>query len=160
MPTVCSSLGMEFVGQSVGQGRKRRGLTVKQVGELSRPGRYSDGNELYLHVREGGSKQWIVRHTAAGHKRRDIGIGPADAVSLADARIEALEIKKTIRAGDDPIDQRKRDDSEHTFKKVADEVWRHNRPSWRNPKHADQWINTLRSYAFRRCSSRSSRRAS
>lgn len=136
------------MGQTVGQGRKRNGLTVKQVGELTRPGRYSDGNGLYLHVRSGGSKQWIVRYTAAGHKRRDISIGPADAVSLADARIEAHEIRKAIRAGDDPIDQRKRDDSEHTFEKVADEVWLHNRPSWRNPKHADQWINTLRSYAF------------
>jgi integrase len=31
---------------------------------------------------------------------------------------------------------------------VTKRLWESMKPGWKNPKHADQWINTLRAYAF------------
>jgi len=38
-----------------------RKLTTKIIRELDLPGRYADGNVLYLHIRRGGSRQWLLR---------------------------------------------------------------------------------------------------
>jgi integrase len=35
-----------------------------------------------------------------------------------------------------------------TFQAAAEAVHAHRNPAWRNGKHSDQWINTLRTYAF------------
>jgi integrase len=35
-----------------------------------------------------------------------------------------------------------------TFEQAARQVHETLKPGWKNPKHSDQWINTLRDYAF------------
>jgi hypothetical protein len=57
-------------------------LFVKQVRE---PGVYRDGQGLLLRVFESGAKRWVLRVTARG-RRRDVGLGSASEVSLAEAR--------------------------------------------------------------------------
>ena len=37
-------------------------LTVRTLRQLTEPGRYTDGDGLHLHVRKGGSRQWILRN--------------------------------------------------------------------------------------------------
>ena len=49
-------------------------LTKKQVGEISKPGRYGDGNGLYLLIAPSGTKNWIQRVRLNG-KRTDKGLG-------------------------------------------------------------------------------------
>jgi Arm DNA-binding domain len=66
---------------------------VLRVKSLSAPGRYGDGNGLYLIVDPSGAKRWVLRTVIQG-KRRDIGLGGLRLVSLADARAKAWEYRK------------------------------------------------------------------
>lgn len=122
-------------------------LNAKKIRELRIPGRYGDGNGLYLHVREGGSRQWVLRTTVQG-RRRDISLGSVDIVSLADARDKAHELRKAAKQGLDPLDERRKGEGVPTYQEAAEVVWRENRETWKNRKHAEQWINTQRTYAF------------
>ena len=55
-------------------------LTALKAKNLSKPGRYGDGNGLYLNISKGGSKSWIQRLTIEG-SRRNMGLGGYSAVS-------------------------------------------------------------------------------
>lgn len=123
-------------------------LTVRRVTEISKPGRYSDGDGLYLHVRRGGSKQWIVRYVGTDGKRHDMSLGSLSKLTLAQARIEAGDVRRDVLNGTNPIVARQLEQTNTKFEHVAYEVWQNQKPTWRNPKHSDQWINTLRTYAF------------
>ena len=91
-----------------------------------------------------------------GTKRREMGLGAYPGVTLADARRRARELRETVDKGIDPLAQRqaaKQDlratqQREMTFKKAAELYIEAREPSWRNPKHAQQWENTLASYAY------------
>lgn len=122
-------------------------LNTKKIRELSEPGRYSDGAGLYLHIREGGSRQWLLRLTVQG-KRKDIGLGSASLVTLTEAREAAHAMRKAARQGVDPLHERRRNKTIPTYREAAQHVWQANRETWSNPKHADQWINTQTTYAY------------
>ncbi|PPR24432.1 MAG: hypothetical protein CFH40_00851, partial [Alphaproteobacteria bacterium MarineAlpha10_Bin3] len=64
-------------------------MTKDRFGNAHAPGRHGDGGGLYLVVSDAGSRKWVLRFQVNG-KRRDIGLGSATSVSLADAR-EAVE---------------------------------------------------------------------
>jgi integrase len=88
-------------------------------------------------------------------KRRDIGIGSANHVGLAEARQKAAETRRAIREGVDPIEAKRaaaaaatEEEKVPTFAKVAEMVHREHAPSWRNAKHAAQWMSTLETYAL------------
>ncbi len=66
-------------------------LTAVAVRALTVPGRYGDGDGLYVDIAPGGARTWIVRVQASG-KRRDIGLGSLKLVGLSDARTEAADI--------------------------------------------------------------------
>ena len=51
--------------------RIKNKLTPLALKKINHPGRYSDGNNLYLKVEETGSKRWILRLRING-RRRDI----------------------------------------------------------------------------------------
>jgi integrase len=133
-------------------------LAVKNAG----PGRHGDGGGLSLLVKPNGGKFWTFRAMIDG-KSRDIGLGPAggpDAVSLADARDRAADLRREVRAGRDPIAERERAKAEAaaaeqaariagiTFREVAESFVRSNREGWRNAKHRQQWANTLETYVY------------
>src|SRR5262245_56292594 len=82
-------------------------LTATAVRAATRPGRYGDGNGLYLVVGRSNSASWMVRVEKDG-RRRDIGLGSARLVSLPAARKKAARIKSQIAAGLDPIAVRNR----------------------------------------------------
>ena len=119
-------------------------LTAAKVRNAG-PGRYSDGNGLILVVWPSGSRNWIQRITVDG-KRKDIGLGGYPAVKLAEAREAARRNKEAVRSGRGPESGQHR--AEPTFEAAAVRVHGERAPGWRNPKHAAQWIETLRRYAF------------
>ena len=80
-------------------------LTKKQVSDLSKPGRYGDGNGLYLVVSPGGSKNWVQRVRLSAGKRTDKGLGGVGKVSLADARKVATVQPRGDSAGARPVGQ-------------------------------------------------------
>lgn len=122
-------------------------LNTRRLKTIKSPGRYGDGNGLYLHVRPGGSQQWMLRTTVHG-KRRDIGLGSVHLTKLEEAREKAFAMRKIAREGGDPLQSKQNEKSIPTFAKAAERVWELKRPSWKNVKHAQQWINTLRDFAF------------
>jgi integrase len=122
-------------------------LSAATVRAIKTPGLHGDGNGLYLKIDTSGAKRWIQRLMIEG-KRRDIGLGSASLVGLAEARDKALENRKLARAGGDPLAAKKRSMEVLSFKAAAEKVHELSKPTWRNDKHGDQWINTLTTYAF------------
>ena len=123
-------------------------LSPLKIKALTRAGRYADGNGLYLVVDDGGAKRWVLRTLVHG-KRRDMGLGSLQLVSLPEARKRAAANRLIARDGGDPIAQRRQANrAVLTFKEATEAVHASHSKGWKNPKHRDQWINTLRDYAF------------
>ena len=125
-----------------------KALSSVKIKSLSKSGRYTDGNGLYLIVDPSGAKRWVLRTVVKG-KRTDIGLGSISLVSLAEAREEAAKLRKIARADGDPLAERRAARrAVPSFEAAANTVHEAHKPSWKNPKHADQWINTLSEYIF------------
>ncbi len=85
-----------------------------------------------------------------------MGLGPADLYSLAEARQKALEARKLVAEGVDPIEARQAKRTAAavdaakgmTFRACAEAYINAHRSGWRNPKHAAQWPATLGAYAY------------
>ncbi len=115
---------------------------------VTEPGRYTDGNGLYLVVDPSGAKRWLLRTVVRG-KRCDIGLGGLRTVSLAEARETAAAYRKLARNGGDPLEQRRKQRlTIPTFAEAAERVHEQHKKSWRNGKHGQQWMNTLITYVF------------
>lgn len=124
-----------------------KALAALQVRQFKQPGRYADGNGLYLVVDPSGAKRWLLRLVVQG-RRRDIGLGGAGLVTLAEAREQALSYRKTAREGGDPLAERRKAQAlAPTFAEAVELVHAEHRASWANAKHAQQWRNTLQQYA-------------
>ena len=122
-------------------------LTAKFVENVSEAGKYYDQHGLFLHVRPSGAKKWLQRYTFQG-RRREIGLGSAKIVSVATARRNAHQNLVLVSEGIDPIEDKKQDSVIPKFEVAARKVYEDNRPTWRNAKHAAQFITTLETYAF------------
>src|SRR3981081_3543081 len=120
-------------------------LTARKV-ETAKSGKYSDGGNLYLIVSETGSRKWVLRFTWRG-RAKEMGLGSATGVPLADAREEAARARLKIAQGLNPIDERKRDGGIPTFGEMADDVREALSAGFRNEKHKAQWKSTLETYA-------------
>src|SRR4249920_866689 len=88
-------------------------LTARKVA-TAKPGKYSDGGNLYLIVSETGARKWVLRFTWRG-RAKEMGLGSAASVPLADARENAASARRKIAQGLNPIDERKRDGGIPTF---------------------------------------------
>lgn len=128
--------------------RARRGLTATFLRQVRTPGRYGDGQGLYLLVDPSGASRWVLR-IQANKRRRDVGLGSASIVTLAEARDLAHEIRRKTRQGEDPVAARRAErEGVPTFEQIARTVHAANLKTWRNGKHTAQWISTLEAYAF------------
>jgi Arm DNA-binding domain len=90
-----------------------RNLTARKV-ESAKPDKYSDGGNLYLIVSETGARKWVLRFTWRG-RAKEMGLGSAASVPLADAREKAASARRKI-------DERKRTGGVPTFGEPADDV--------------------------------------
>lgn len=123
-------------------------LTALKVKSLKEPGRYTDGDGLMLVVSASGTKSWTLRAQAKG-KRRDFGLGSAKYITLAEAREAALEIRRKLAKGIDPVEEKKRAEAVvMTFREAAKLVHEEHQAGWKNGKHRTQWLATLENYAF------------
>src|SRR5690349_3866430 len=86
--------------------RARKRLTTLSVKSISKAGMHSDGGGLYLHVSSAGAKSWVFRWKR-DNRSRDMGLGPAVDVSLAEARELATDARRTVRQGGDPIEEKR-----------------------------------------------------
>ena len=130
-------------------------LTALTVAKAKTKGRYADGGDLYLQVSSSGAKSWIYRFMLNG-RLREMGLGPVNAFSLAEARAKAAECRKLTWEGTDPIDARSAVrasatlEAAHvvTFREAATAYCAAHKAAWKNEKHADQWTSTLSRFAY------------
>lgn len=139
--------------------KRAKELSAAAVAKLREPGRYFVGGVqgLQLRVTDAGSRLWIYRATVNG-KRRDIGLGFYEDVTLSQARDAAIEKRRAIRLGLElglpEVGARpekvvvKAVPLVNTFKTVAESYIEIKRAGWKNTKHIAQWTSTLETYAY------------
>ena len=120
-------------------------LTAAFVRGVSKPGKYGDQHGLILRVQPSGSKQWIWRGTVNG-RRRDLGLGGYPYVSLAEARAEAFDYRRTARKGGDPVALRS--GGIPTFTRAAETVIAMHATRWKSPGTEESWRATLGTYVL------------
>jgi integrase len=134
-----------------------------QFVRTAKPGRYCDGDGLYLLVKKSGARFWVFRYKVNGSKLREAGLGRAgegrNSVRLAEARENASTLFRQVKNGIDPLSAREamaaaakaaaQDAAVKrvTFREAAQRFIDGHTPSWRNPKHAAQWGATIEAYA-------------
>lgn len=131
-----------------------KATSVKGVNALlksGKAGQHAAGGGLYLSVKTGGGGSWVYRYKIDGKTRR-MGLGSTDTVTLAQARLIAGEQRLLISQGFDPLAHKQEQirlsiAETVTFDKVAADYIEAQRSSWTNEKHAQQWQNTLATYA-------------
>jgi integrase len=97
-------------------------------------------------VDSSGAKRWVLR-VVVQRRRRDLGLGGVQLISLAEAREKAFALRKVARAEADPVAEKARALTP-TFAEAARTAHREHILDWKNEKHAAQWLNTLVEYAF------------
>jgi len=130
-------------------------LSALAVSRIKKKGLYSDGGGLYLRVKEGGGKFWMLRYMLDG-KAREMGLGALHALTLAEARDKATDCRRLLASKIDPIATRNDAETQKkvesakskTFKECAEAYIEAHEKGWRNAKHAQQWKNTLTAYAY------------
>ena len=131
-------------------------LSDRAVAAIKTEGRHAVGGVPGLHLRVSGDHRGWVLRVQVGDKRQDIGLGAYPAVSLSEAREKAREMHSGLREGRDPVAPRKQQRmvlaaqaaAEKTFRWCAEEFLRAKASEWSNPKHKQQWENTLETYAM------------
>ncbi len=136
-------------------------LTAKQVESEKRDGYYADGAcpGLNLQVAKGQdriTRSWVFRYTSpTTRKRRELGLGSTRVRSLADARKLASDFRLQVLNGQDPKDERDKQRAvamaarahRITFDEAVSKCLETKSLEWKNVKHGQQWINTLKTYA-------------
>lgn len=131
-------------------------LTPLEVARKITPGKYPDGEGLYLIIAGPKSRNWSYRYWMQG-KERWHGLGSLNEVSLREARIKRDAARHQVRAGVDIV-QAKRAIREEakvaaalvtlpTFKLCAEKYIEDNWGKW-SKKHRAQWPSSLQRYAY------------
>ena len=108
--------------------------TAVAVSKFKKEGRYAVGGVDGLHFRiVGNSRAWILR-VAVGTRtnsdgktvvhRRDMGLGSYPEISLAEARDIAREMRRQIRKGIDPLEQKKQDKETQRIQQRNSKIFR------------------------------------
>jgi integrase len=135
--------------------REAKKFSAVAVAKLTKPGRYAVGDGAYLQIAAGGTKAWIFRYQRDGQARH-MGLGPVSLISLAEAREKARNARRALLEGHDPLALKRQTRARQrleaakgmTFKDCAERMMASHQAAWKNPKHKQQWRNTLASYAY------------
>ncbi len=118
------------------------------------PGKYLDGHGLWLLKRHDGGAQWILRLTING-RRREMGLGSLEDVSLSQARILARNARGELAEGKDPIKERaarKRaaSRSDTSLRKMAEEAFEARKAELKGDGVAGRWFSPLEKHVLPR----------
>jgi integrase len=123
-------------------------LNARRVETLTAPGRYGDGDNLYLVLSPNGGKRWVLIYRYGG-RRVEMGLGSAapGGVTLANARLKAAEARRVLSEGRNPLAVKRETERAAraipTFGEAADQYIASHIGKFRNEKHAAQWQTTL-----------------
>ena len=132
-------------------------ITKLEIDAFNKRGRLRVSEGLYLQVSKWGTKSFEFRFTLDG-RTRSMGLGPYPKVSLADARSKVKLLAAKVEKGEDPIEERQAKSRKNTkaekpmtFAEAAlayiDAKVDVDEGGFKNPKHRQQWRNTLETYA-------------
>lgn len=117
-------------GPPLNQGSERTkrvtDATIRNAKPQDKPYKVGVGGGLYCEVYPNGSKQWRLKYRLGGKENR-FAMGAYPDMSMAQARIEAEEARKLVKAGIHPAQQRTLDriqaasEQANSFKAVARE---------------------------------------
>jgi integrase len=127
---------------------KLTAVTIRAL--MKTPGKYGDGEGLWLHVRKPGQAQWYL-HYGPRSGQRIMSLGNVEHVPLAEARERAAELRKQLADGVDPLQKREQAKATAriekaratTFAEACNAYIAAHEPSWRNAHHRYQWRTTL-----------------
>jgi len=131
-------------------------LTASTVrAKLKVPGKYGDGDGLWLEVGAHERGSWFLRYGSRA-KPRQMSLGSIQLISLVEARERAAAARKLIADGVDPLEQRRQQERADqvaqaratTFEEAAGAYIAAHEAGWRSPVHRRQWKHTLGAYAF------------
>ncbi len=132
--------------------------TIRSLVKAQRPGMWAARNGLNLVISISGTPTWALRYSTKDGKRRLMKLAeyePVDEAALAALEADAAMHRKAIRTGIDPLAERDAATKPpiskpfgETFKASALEFIGENKGGWKNPKHHQQWENTLATYAY------------
>lgn len=99
-----------------------------------------------------GRGKWVLRYVSpVNNKRRNAGLGSYPEIGIAEAAKRATAMRATLAEGKDPLTEKALEEDAvkaPTFQEAAEILHKDLLPGWKNPKHAQQWINTLTEYVF------------
>src|SRR5215471_13638524 len=133
----------------------KRLLSARALAALTEPGRYAVGHGAYLQISEWKTKSWIFRYVRNGTARH-VGMGSCDYVTLSEARERAIEYRRMLARGEDPLDtkrgiklERQRAEARSkTFRECAIEYISAHEQTWRGNASRQQWTASLEQHAF------------
>lgn len=127
----------------------KKAITTDVQVRRAKTGKHRIDKGLYLRVVD-NSRLWQFRYQMDG-RRHEMGIGSYPETGLAAAREAALDLRRLLRDGRDPLAERRAAKlaaaAVPTFAECADRYIKSHRLGWRNPKHAEQWRATVATYA-------------
>jgi integrase len=139
------------------------GLTVKKVAKLMRrgeAGQYGDGGTegvrgLRLIVANRNAAHFELRYQL-DHRSRQMGLGSARDLTLAEARLRAKEARRLLLDKIDPLEARRAEHSAKlavtasrmTFKEAAHAYIAAHQGEWKSAEHGAQWLSSLRNYVL------------
>lgn len=99
-----------------------------------------------------GRGKWVLRYVSpVTGKRRKAGLGSYPETGIAEAGKLGATMREQLAAGKDPLEEKKASANlpkVPDFRTAASLVHTQLLPGWKNPKHGQQWINTITEYAL------------
>lgn len=146
-------------------------LTKKDIERANKRRRYSDGRGLFLSVSANGRKTWSFCYRfpdptkdtvkngkpKKGYREREMSLGSIDFMDIDDARDRCVELRRMVRQGTDPMEERDRE-TRHvirqrrdgsTFKQVAERYIDVKKAEWDAGGASEQsWRGSLAKHVF------------
>jgi integrase len=129
-----------------------RDLTAREIAGLApRQAPYRIARNLYLSYDAPARRSWLLRYVSpTTGKPTTMGLGPAEHVSVPEAKAIADKHREAIFRGRDPLAERRGQEPARgvTFRECADRYFQAHRDAWRSKIHCDAWAQSLRDYAL------------
>ena len=110
-------------------------LTDAQLRNLSAPGKYFDGNGLYLELTKAGGQYWRLKYRYGGKEKR-LAFGVYPTIGLKQARGLTAEARQLLKDGADPGERRRAEkvkiahETVNTLEAVALDWMKHQASRW------------------------------
>ena len=123
------------------------------IKNIKQAGRYTDAatSGLNFNVKNSTGGYWVFRYQFAG-KRVDLSLGAYPSITLKEARKRAIASRNELLQGNRPTAYWRtqivqKDRNQPLFKDYAKQCIEAKKAEWQNPKHVEQWFNTVEQYA-------------